>query len=110
MFIASELVAYIILFRDFYIYTERLRKSKTLGLKEEILNDRKRKNIINFAGQFVTFIIEIFAATVAQFVILYHGNNSFNDIALTLSMFGTALSTLTFFLASPELKRFYLRK
>ena len=107
VFTALELIAYIILFRDFYIHNEKMKKNNGLGISKEILNETKRKNVINVVGQFLTFVIEIVAATISQLVVVNSGSNFSNDILPPPFIFCSALVTLTFFIASPELKRFY---
>ena len=69
-----ELVVYIILFKRLHTYNQGL-ESKKLGLSKDSLSKRKRKNIISFVGEFVTFIIEMIFGIVLQMVLVFNSAN-----------------------------------
>ena len=100
-----ELVAYIILFKRLHTYNQQL-ESKKLGLSKDSLSKRKRKNIISFVGEFVTFIIEMIFGIVLQMV-LVNSANHFSGFIPMIGMLVHSALTIVFFMASPELKRFY---
>ena len=100
-FIIFELVIYIIIFIDLYQHNEKMMNGNQLGLSKDTLKKRKRQNVITLFGQCLSFFIEIIAAVVVS---VFH----INDIAIIRTQqFFFALLTTTFFLSSPELKRFY---
>ena len=101
-----ELVAYIILFKQLYTYNQEL-ESKKLGLSKDILSKRKRKNIISFVGEFVSFIIEIVFGIVLQMALVFNSANYFSGFIPMIGMVVHSALTIVFFIASPELKRFY---
>ena len=101
-----ELVAYIILFKQLHTYNQEL-ESKNLGLSKVSLSKRKRKNIISFVGEFATFIIEMIFGIVLQMVLVFNSANHFSGFIPMIGMLVHAALTIVFFLASPELKRFY---
>ena len=78
----------------------------SLGLSPDILNKRRMQNVITVGGQSASFLIEIIASLIVQLMIIYHEENHVLDLPL-LGIFNSALMTLTFFIASPELQRFY---
>ena len=71
------------------------------------MHQRRRKNVVTLVGQFLSFIIEIIGALIIMLVVVYHGNNEFIGIVPPLKLFGSALMTITFFVSSPELRKFY---
>ena len=101
--ILFELIAYIILFKQLHTYNQEL-ESKKLGLSKESLSRRKRRNITSFVGEFVSFILEIIYGTFVQLVVVY---NYFSGFTPILGMVVQSALTIVFFMASPELKRFY---
>ena len=101
-----ELIAYTILFKQLYTYNQEL-ESKKLGLSKESLSRRKRRNIISFVGEFISFLIEIMFAMFVQLVVVYNSGNYFSGFTPILGMVSQSALTIVFFMASPELKRFY---
>ena len=101
-----EMVAYIILFKQLHTYNQKL-ESKKLGLSKDSLSKRKRKNIISFVGEFVSFIIEMFFGIVMQLVLVFNTANYFSGFIPIFGMVVHSSLTIVFFMASPELKRFY---
>ena len=101
-----ELMAYIILFKQLHTYNQEL-ESKKLGLSKENLVKRKRRNIISFVGEFVSFIIEIIFAIVLQMVLVFNSANHFSGFIPIIGMGVHTALIIVFFMASPELKRFY---
>ena len=65
--ILFELIAYIILFKQLHTYNQEL-ESKKLGLSKESLCRRRRRNIISFVGEFVSFILEIICMIFVEFI------------------------------------------
>ena len=106
LFIFFELIAYIILFKQSHTYNQEL-ENKKLGLSKESLSKRKRGNIISFVGEFVSFILEIIFCTFVQLVLVYNTANHFSGFVPILGMVVQSALTIVFFIASPELKRFY---
>ena len=104
--ILFELIAYIILFKQMHTYNQEL-ESKKLGLSKESLYRRRRRNIISFVGEFVSFLIEIIFCTFVQLVVVYNSANHFSGFTPILGMVVQSALTIVFFMASPELKRFY---
>ena len=103
--IALELVAYLILFC--YLKNYNQNKGKELGLSTEKLYQRKKQNIVTFLGQFASFVIEIFATIIIQIMFVYNGINAGNGLIPAIAITSSAILTIFFFVASPELKRFY---
>ena len=101
-----EMVAYMILFKQLHTYNQEL-KSKKLGLSKDSLSKRKRKNIISFVGEFVSFIFEIIFGIVMQLVLVFNSANHFSGFIPIFGMVVHSALTIVFFMASPELKRFY---
>ena len=101
-----EMVAYVILFKQLHTYNQEL-ESKNLGLSKVSLSKRKRKNIISFVGEFATFIIEMIFGIVLQMVLVFNSANHFSGFIPMIGMLVHSALTIVFFMASPELKRFY---
>ena len=101
-----ELIVYTILFKQLHTYNQEL-ESKKLGLTKESLNRRKRRNIISFVGEFISFLLEIIYAMIVQLVLVYNSGNYFSGFTPILGMMFQSALTIVFFLASPELKSFY---
>ena len=101
-----ELIAYIILFKQLHTYNQEL-ESKKLGLSKESLCRRRRRNIISFVGEFVSFILEFIFCTFVQLVVVYNSANHFSGFIPMIGMLVHSALTFVFFMASPELKRFY---
>ena len=95
------------MFYDVYCHNEALKNGNSLGLSIHTLNQRKRRNVITLVGQFFAFIIEITGAMIILLVFMYNGTDDFVGIVPALKLFGAALWTVTFFLASHELREFY---
>ena len=103
--VTFEVIIYIILFKHLHAYNKDMKKRK-LGLSTETLNKRKRRNVITFLGEFAAFMVEsVFA--ILMLVILYHESNQIIWFVPFIALFSQVALILTFFLASPELKRFY---
>ena len=100
--IVMELIIYAILFKHLHDHNLKAEKSN-LGLSKEILNQRKRKNVISFVGEFISFVIECSVPILIQLMVAYNFNHSlpiigpFLDFALVIA----------FFVSSPEIRRFY---
>ena len=101
-----ELTAYIILFKQLHTYNQEL-ECKKLGLSKESLFRRRRRNIISFFGEFVSFILEIIFCIFVQLVVVYNSANYFSGFVPILGMVVQSALTIVFFMASPELKSFY---
>ena len=108
--IVLELAAYIILFWHLHKYNQNLKTDgSTLRISHDTLNRRKRRNIVTFVGQFASFIIEIIVTIILQLLVVFNGNNAGNGLVPALAITTSAILTITFFVASPELKKFYFR-
>ena len=104
LFIILELVIYIILFVHIYCHNEKLMNGNQLGLSKDTLKKRKTKNVITLFGQFLSFVIETIATIILSVYL------SIGFVFPPLHMFIAALLTASFFLSSPELKRFYFNQ
>ena len=71
------------------------------------LQKRRRQNIITLSGQFATFMFETIFGILGQVMIVFHDTNDFSDLAANFAIIHSAFLTGTFFIASPELLRFY---
>ena len=112
MFVLVEMSIYIILFRHFYTHNVLLKKEKQgLGLHPDTIKKRKKQNVITLSGQSVSFVVETIAVTIGQLLIFFHKSHDsqFPDGSLASSFIipFSATLTVTFFVASPELRRFY---
>ena len=101
-----EGIAYVILFKKLHDYNQNA-EHRNLGLSKETLNRRNRKNIISFVGEFVSFIIESSCSIIMA--VAYNSTNYFNGSIPMIGMVFQAGLIITFFVASPELRRFYFR-
>ena len=106
--IIFELVAYLILFWHIKRYNENLQRGgNLLNISEKTLDQRKRKNVITFVGQFACFIVEIMVSVILQILTVYHGSNAGNGLVPFVFISSSAIMTITFIIASPEIRRFY---
>ena len=106
--IIFELVAYLILFWHMKRYNENLQRGgNLLNISEKALDQRKRKNVITFVGQFACFIVEIMVSVILQILTVYHGSNAGNGLVPLIFISSSAIMTITFIMASPEIRRFY---
>ena len=78
------------------------------GLSMEKLLERRRKNIITLFGQSLSFGFEIIASLLGAYTIEVNGFNSIN--IPVMRVFLSFLLVISYFVASHELKRFYLSK
>ena len=108
MFAIAELVIYIILYKDLVNYYQELMKKRSLGLSMEKLLERRKKNVITLFGQSLSFGIEIVVGILATYTIQMSGSD-FISIPV-LRVFLSFSLVISYFVASPELKRFYLTK
>ena len=100
-FILAEFFAYIFLLHHLYHYNENMKKEQLLGISNEILNGRHKKNVITFFGQFVLFLTQMISSVIWQF-----GHwEVYQDV-----LFGKAIQTVVFILISPELRQFCFGK
>ena len=97
MFIITELIIYIILFHDIYTHNQKLINGNSLGISQDTLRQRKRKNVTTLFGQCICFVVEILVTIILLVVDVRYGQ------VVTFTAFHTA----ALFLTSPELKRYY---
>ena len=109
-FIIAEIIAYFILFHDFYTHNESLKIKKPLLISINTLNKRKRRNVVTLFGQFISFLIESTCAIIIHISEMYLSSNTFSIVFPPFGIVFFAFLTFTFFMASPELKRFYFSK
>ena len=112
IFVLVEMSIYIILFHYFHTHNVSIKKEKQgLGLSPDTIKGRKKQNVITLSGQSISFIVETVAVTIGQLIIFFHNthNTQFPDGSLAASFIlpFSAVLTGTFFVASPELRRFY---
>ena len=77
-----------------------------MGISNDISENRRRRNVITLSGQFFSFVLETIYMIIYLFLIEF-------DIVIYINVIHasfTALLTFTFFLSSPELRRFYFMK
>ena len=77
------------------------------GLSSEDLNKRKSRNILTLNGHFSTFVIETIVGILIQVMVQKNELISGSTFYVPLVIVFSTLQTVSFFLASPELKRFY---
>ena len=106
LIVLFEVIAYIILFKHLRDYNQKAA-IKNLGLPKETLNRRKRKNVISFVGEFISFIIESSLQMILHLAIVYSFGNHFIGSHPIIGMVFQTVLIVTFFVASPELRRFY---
>ena len=88
------------------IKNEAKKPENLMGISNDILENRRRRNVITLSGQFFSFALETIYIIIYLFLIEF-------DIAIYINVIHasfTALLTFTFFLSSPELRRFYFNK
>ena len=93
-----------------------------LNINEEVsrkaINKRHQKNIISLAGQFGAFLMEIFVLIIAiifqtktiENFVKQHLGLKLVDLYLIIGYLSKAITTITFILASPELRRYFKEK
>ena len=104
LFMIAEFVMYIILFKDQYNHNKEPQNGNSLGLSADTLQKRQKKNVITLFGQCFTFGIEIVISFTIELSI--YMKFSANNITFFL---GT-LVVASYFVASPELRRFYFKE
>ena len=104
LFVFFEGIAYVILFKKLRDYNQKA-ENRNLGLSKKTLNRRNRKNVISFVGEFVSFIIE--SSCTITVAVAYNSTNYFVGSIPIIGMVFQAGLYITFFVASPELRRFY---
>ena len=100
-FVLAELTIYILIFYHLYHHTEDLKKFQLLGISTKSLNQRHKKNIISFFGQFVLFVIEISITVIPQLLE--------NWALLPAFWISKAMLTIAFILISTELRQYCFR-
>ena len=104
IFIITELIMYIILFKDLFDHNNELKNRKLSGLSAENLQKRQRKNVITLSGQGLTFVIEFVMSVVFHFVVQIDFYPSY------ISQFIQILLVFSHIVTSPELRRFYFNR
>ena len=103
IFIFVELLMYILLFRDVFYHNKELQNSNSLGLSADKLRKRQKKNVITLFGQCLSFSVE----TVCSFFIALAIQLDFTTFYIRICF--NTLFVASYFIASPELRRFYFR-
>ena len=103
-----KVIAYIILFKHLRDYNKKA-ETKNLGIPKETLDIRKRKNVICFVGEFIGFIVESSLLMILQLLMAYSFGNHLIGFHPIIGMVVQAVLMVTFFAASPELRRFYFK-
>lgn len=102
--IVFELVCYIQIFLELKRNDERIGSA----LSQDILRYRKKRNVLSLSGQLIGFFLESMMATFIAVMLTFHKNPMFDisiyPINLTIS---SAIVSLSQFLTSAELKRYY---
>ena len=96
------------LFYRLHVHDNEMKKEgkkpeNLMGISNDALKNRRRRNIITLSGHFLSFVVE--TTYVIIYVFLMEFDNS-THIHIFNSFF-PALLVFTFFLSSPELRRFY---
>ena len=104
LFMVAKFIMYIILFKDLYQHNKELQNVNSLGLSATTLQNRQRKNVITLSGQCFHFVIEMIICFIIYFAI------QMNFSALNIRLCLGTLLVAFYFVASPELKRFYFGK
>ena len=124
LFGIAEFMAYIILFYHLYVHNENMTtfNKQDLNINQEMsrqsINKRHQKNIISLAGQFGAFLMEISVLIIAiifqtktiENFVKQHLGLKLVDLYLTIGHLSKAITTITFILASPELRRYFKEK
>ena len=124
IFCVAEFIAYISLFHHLYKHNENMTtfNKDDLNINTELskkaMNKRHKKNIISFVGQFGTFMIEILAMiilTILQIKVIQVFFKQYlglwpQDLLFIAAYVFKALNTVTFIVASPELRRYFIEK
>ena len=124
LFGIAEFMAYIILFHHLYVHNENMTtfNKQDLNINQEMsrkaINKRHQKNIISLAGQFGAFLMEIFVLIIAiifqtktiENFVKQHLGLKLVDLYLIIGHLSKAITTITFILASPELRRYFKEK
>ena len=124
IFCIAEFLAYIVLFYHLYIHNENMTNfnKQDLNINQEMsrkaINKRHQKNIISLAGQFGAFLIEIsiliitfiFQTRTIKNFVEHHSGLKFEDLIFIVVHTSKAIVTITFILASPELRRYFKKK
>ena len=103
IFIIVELLMYIVLFRHVYFYNKELKNGKSLGIPADTLQKRQKKNVITIFGQCLSFTIE----TLCTFFISVAIQLNFTTFYVRI-LCNTFL-VASYFVALPELRRFYFK-
>ena len=122
VFCFAEFIVYIFLFYQLYSHNEIMTICNkqdldiNLGLSRKAMNKRHKKNIISFVGQFLTFLIEMFL-TILLILIHIEEVKTFlkqylglfpTDLIFIISNTKKAITTITFIIESPELRRYFM--
>ena len=103
IFIVVELLMYVILFRHVYCYNKELKNGKSLGLPADTLLIRQKKNVINIFGQCLSFSIETICTLFISVAI------QLNFTTFNVRILGNTFLVTSYFVALPELRRFYFK-
>ena len=103
IFIIVELLMYIILFRHVYCYNKELKNGKSLGLPADTLLKRQKKNVITIFGQCLSFVIESLGTFFISVAI------HLNFTTFYVRILGNTFLVASYFVALPELRRFYFK-
>ena len=110
MFNIAEMIIYVILFTHIYSHNKDLcKKGNSLGLSKHTLKIRKRQNVLTLGGQFASFVVVSIMNIIIQIVYVFQISSVATTPPLSTIIFSAAI-TMLFFIASPELQRFYFRK
>ena len=124
IFSIAEFLAYIFLFYHLYSHNENMTtfNKQNLDVNQETsrkaINKRHQKNIISLVGQFGSFTMETFLLII---MILFQSEDIKNlikhyfglkvtDLMFVILNTTNAINTMTFILASPELRRYFMEK
>ena len=115
LFHIAEFVAYIFIFHQLYSHNE-IMTNDILGLSEKAMNKRHKKNVISFGGQFATFLIEMcllirgFVSFATPRSLKEHLGLWPIELLFFSNFFERIINTITFILASPELRWHFIEK
>ena len=124
IFSVAEFLAYIFLFYHLYSHNENMTtfNKQNLDINQETsrkaIDKRHKKNIISLVGQFGAFMMETFLLIVIILIqskdienfIKHYLGLKLTDLMYVILNTSNAINTMTFTLASPELRRYFMEK
>lgn len=103
----TELIIYVNLFNIQRRHNHNLSRDRTIP--QDQIQARHRKNVITLSGQGLTFLVRIFLAMLIHFLIYFRPAGFIDPASFPMwRIIVGSMYEVTYFLSSPELRRFYL--